>query len=299
MRSPEMHKTQAFGYVIREQLKVTVLSLRPYIIIAGALAAVATFLAFADYFRGRGGVEFAPELSMIPAIAGVLLAIAIWQSERPFKSGFFWTVPVDRTTNAGAKIFAAWLCLMIAVTAFVLWLLILAFITKGNIRGDEVVHLLPSMTIPPRRTLDASMLRTIQWTPQPAFWLVPFTAATSAYAIVSALMLGLKHPFRLVFGAIAGAFLVAAVGQGIGADAFWEKLQGVTRPLMEGRYGIDAVLTARSESLHTRIDLADGTSIGVWRALPVVSDWVIATLLWTGLGIAGLLAALTRHRERR
>ena len=160
-----MHKTQAFGYVIREHLKVTVLSLRPYIIIAGALAAVATFLAFADYFRGRGGVEFAPELSMIPAIAGVLLAIAIWQSERPFKSGFFWTVPVDRTTNAGAKIFAAWLCLMIAVTAFVLWLLILAFITKGNIRGDEVVHLLPSMTIPPRRTLDASMLRTIQWTP--------------------------------------------------------------------------------------------------------------------------------------
>jgi hypothetical protein len=37
----------------------------------------------------------------------------------------------------------------------------------------------------------------------------------------------------------------------------------------------------------------------VWRALPDLRHWAAATLLWTGAGLMALLAAASRHRERR
>jgi len=290
--------TPRIGQVIREQFRETSLILRVPAMIVGAIGIVVTFLALADFLNGRGGVEFAPQLSMIPAFAGVLLAIGVWHRDRPFAPRFLWTLPVDRTKHTLAKMFAGWLWLMIAGLAFVLWLLILALITKGNISSDEVVRLLPSPEIP-TVAIDPSVLRTVRWVPHPALWLVPFTAATSAYILVTAITLGLRHPFRWIIGVVAGAFLLAAVGQGVAADAFWMRLGPITRAVMEGQYGLDAVLTARSESLHTQVALHSGKVVGVWRELPVLSDWIVATLLWTSLGVAGLCAALFRNRERR
>src|SRR5688572_33046967 len=148
MTSIELHSVPRFGQVIREQFKAIALSLHLPALGVAFLATVVTMLAFADFLRGRGGVEFAPELSMIPAFAGLLLPIALWQGEKRFGPGFFWTLPVDRTRHALAKVFAGWLVLMIAVTLFVLWLLILALITKGNITSDEMIQLLPSSSVP-------------------------------------------------------------------------------------------------------------------------------------------------------
>jgi hypothetical protein len=299
MTSTQLHPLPHLGQVIREQLRVTALSVRlPAIALAG-ISFVVTMLALADFLRGRGGVEFAPELSLIPAFAGALLPIAVWQSERRFGSGFLWTLPVDRTRHALVKVFAGWILLLIAVTGFVLWLLVLALITKGNITSDEVIRLLPSATVPPAGTLDPSMLRTVTWIPQPVLWLAPFFAATGTYALASAIALGLRYPFRWIIGAIAAAFLTAAVSQGIESDQFWVVSSKVVRTFLEGRYGLDALLSARTESLKTLVTLSNGQTVSVWRGLPDVSDWLVATLLWTGLGIAGLSAALMRHRERR
>src|SRR6476659_6911343 len=106
MTSTELHGMPRMRQVIREQLAATALSLRlPAIGVAG-LATLVTMLAIADFLRGRGGVEFAPELSMIPAFAGMLLPVAVWQSEKRFGPGLFWTFPVDRTRHALAKVFA-------------------------------------------------------------------------------------------------------------------------------------------------------------------------------------------------
>jgi hypothetical protein len=299
MTARQLHDTPSFGQVIRKQLRETMFALRIPAIVGAAFAVVATFVALSDFFRGRGGVEFAPELSLIPAIAGGLLPIAIWYQERRYGAAFLWTLPVDRTRHAFAKVIAAWACLMIAVSAFVLWLLILALITKGNITGDEVLRLLPSPATATNVAIDPSLLRTVTWTPQPAFWLTPFTAATGLYVIASAIMLGLKHPFKWIIGAIAGAFLIAAAGQGLGSEAFWAKLGTIVRTVSEGRYGLDSLLSARAESLHTSIYLTTGQTSTVWKAIPAVSDWLVATLLWTGGGIAALIAALRRHRETR
>ncbi len=295
----ELHQTPRFGQIVREQFSATALSLRPYVSIGIVIGAVATFLAYADYFRRGVGTEFAPQMSLIPALAGIVLPVVLWQKERLFGAGFLWTLPIERTRQAFAKVFAGWLCLMIPIAAFVLWFLVLALTTKGNITSDEMVRVLPTPEIPPPGTLDPSLLQTIRWIPHPAFWFAPFTAGTAAYALMSGIMLGLRYPFRWIIGVIAGGFLIAAVGQGIESDAFWTKMQSVIQPLIEGPYGLDAVLSARSESLHTSVVLANGVYTSVWRALPVVSDWIIATLLWTGLGITGLCAALFRHRDQR
>ena len=296
---PQLRHPPRFREVLREQIKATALVLRVPALGLAALGAVATMLALADFFRGHGGVEFAPDLSMVPAFAGLLLPFAIWHGEKRFGPGFLWTLPVDRTRHAFAKVFAGWLLLMIAAVAFVLWLLILALITKGNITSDEMVRLLPSYTVPPPRTLDPSMLRSVRWVPNPLLWLVPFSAATGTYAFGSAIALGLKYPFRWIIGAIAGAFLIAAVGHGVGSEKLALQLGHLLETMMFGRFGVDGLLTARAESLKTMVQLTNEEVVGVWRGLPVVSEWLAATLLWTGLAVAGLFAALMRHRERR
>ena len=71
------------------------------------------------------------------------------------------------------------------------------------------------------------------------------------------------------------------------------------RPLLYGRYGLDALLTARIESLGTPATLTTGERVVVWWAVPELADWRTATLLWTGVGLLALWAAASRHRERR
>jgi hypothetical protein len=299
MMNAELHPTPRLGEVMREQLRITALSLRLPAIVLGAIAGLVTMLAIADFLRGRGGVEFAPELSVIPALAAVLLPIAVWQNEKRFGPGFLWTLPVDRTHHALTKILAGWVVLMIAVTAFVLWLLILALITKGRIGGDQMIRLLPASYDSYVSAVDPSTLRTIRWSFSPVLWLAPFFAATGAYILASAIALGFRHPFRWIIGTIAAVYLTAAIGQGIADDQFWALSGKLIRTLQEGRYGLDTLLSARAESLRTVVTLSNGERITAWRALPVVSDWIVAVLLWTGLGLGGLSAALMRHRENR
>ena len=49
----------------------------------------------------------------------------------------------------------------------------------------------------------------------------------------------------------------------------------------------------------TRYGLLHGQVLTVWRAVPSLTDWLIATMLWTGTGLLALWGAASRHRERR
>lgn len=299
MTTIQLHRVPRLSHVIREQFKAVAMSLHLPAIAVGGLATVVTALAMSDFLRGRGGVEFAPQLSLIPALAGLVLPVAVWRGERRFGPGFLWTLPVDRTKHALAKVLAGWMLLMIAVTLFVAWLLILALITKGNVSSEAVINLLPSSIIPRPGTLDPSMLRTVRWAPNPVLWLVPFFAATGVYALSSAVALGLRHPLRWIAGGIAAVFLIAAVGHGLATEALALKVGAILESVAYGRYGIDGLLTARTESQKALVELSTGKVVTVWRALPVLREWIGATVLWTGVAFAGLAAALTRHRERR
>lgn len=292
-----LHPTPRPRDVLREQVRVVGLALRWPAAAVAVLVGVVTVLVVGDVLRGGGGMDFRPEHQMLPGMLGLLLPIAVWMGEERFGAGFLWTLPVDRRRHALARVFAGWVWLMAGVALFVLWQLGLALLMGGSFLSPETLRVIPTFPVP--GAVDPAALRAVRWTPEPLFWLVPFTAATGTYLLASALALGARHPFRWIVGIGLALLLVNAAGAA--AHAEWLALAPgrILDPLFNGPYGMDALLTARTESLKVDVPLTTGGTVIVWRGLPDTGQWAAATLLWTGAGLAALWAAAFRHRERR
>ena len=297
MSHPDLHATPRFADVVREQVRAVALSLRLPAMAALAVLVVGSGLAIAEFITAGGAVDFAPELSMIPAFVGLLFPIGVWKGENRFGTSFLWLLPVDRRQHALAKVAAGWVCLMATVLFFLVWLFVLSLVTGGNILGEHTVQLLPSPVIPEPRTLDPSALRAVRYAPEVVFWLVPFTAATGTYLLTSAVAVGVRYPLRWIIGVPLGILLVSALGAFANIDWLRFLASRLVDVVFEARYGLDALFTAHAESLKTAVVLSTGKTVGVWRALPDVGDWAIGTLLWIGSGLAALMAAALRQRE--
>ena len=299
MTQPTLHRTPAARAVLLEQVRAVALALRAPGIAAAGLLGVATVLVIGERVTGGGPVDFAPELALIPGMVGALLPIGVWKGEDRFDAAFLWTLPVDRRRHALAKVCAGWVWLMAAVAFFVFWFLLLAFFTGGNVLGDQMLRVLPSAVVPPPGTLDPAALRVVRWSPDAFLWVVPFTSATGAYLLASALALGSRHPLRWILGIFFGVFLASAIGAATHVE--WLKF-GPSRlwaTVHAGPYGLDALLTARAESLEELVTLSNGKAIGAWQGLPDLGHWATATLLWISAGLLSVWAAASRHRERR
>ncbi|MFL5356406.1 hypothetical protein [Archangium sp.] len=299
MMEPTLHPIPRPRDVLREQIRAVGLALRVPALAATALVGLATLHVVAAVWSSGEGFDFRPELSMLPGMAGLLLPIGVWKGEERFGAGFLWTLPVDRRQHALAKVFAGWVWLMAAVALFVLWMLGVTLLSGGNVLGQETLRLLPSYDLPAPGTLDPAALATVGWTPRPVLWLVPFTAATATYLLASALALGLRHPLWWLIGTVLGALLVGSFTEAANLEWVATVSQRVLESLFYGPYGFDALLTARTESLKTEALLSTGETVGVWRGLPDLGQWVMATLLWTSAGLVALWAAASRHRELR
>jgi len=299
MTPPILHSTPRPRDVLREQLRAVGLALRLPGMAAAALLGVATLLVAIRFAGAGGAADFHPELSMLPGMVGLVLPLGVWMGEERFGGGLLWTLPVDRRRHALARVGAGWVWLMAAVALFVLWLLVLALATGGSVAARETLRVLPAAVRAVPGALDPAALRTVRWGPEPLFWLVPFTAATATYLLASAVVLGLRRPLWWVAGILLVLFLVFTAGDVTHAEGVANAPGRLLEPLYFGPYGFDALLTARTESLHTQATLATGETIGVWRALPDPGQWAAATLLWSGAGLAALWAAVSRHRERR
>jgi hypothetical protein len=299
MTTTGLHPTPGARIVLREQIRAVGCALRAAAAVATALLVLATLLTTIALLRGGGNIDFAPELSMLPGMLGFLFPIRVWLGDERFGSSFLWTLPVDRRRHALAKVFAGWVWLMAAVALLVFWMLGLALLSGGNILADETLRVLPSALTARPGTVDPAALQAVRWSPQPVLWLVPFTAATGAYVIASAITLGVRKPLWWLAAIVLGILLVNAVGVAAGANqvavAPWRLLES----LHIGPYGLDALLTARTESLSTEVLLSTGETVGVWRGLPDVGEWMLATLLWTSGALLALWAAASRHRESR
>jgi len=298
MSHPALHPPPRFANVVREQVRAVALALRVPAMAALAVLVLGSGLAIGEFITGGGAVDFAPELSMVPAFVGLLFPIGVWKGENRFGTSFLWLLPVDRRQHALAKVAAGWVCLMVTVLFFLVWLFVLSLVTGGNILGEHAVQLLPSTVIPEARTLDPAALRAVRYAPDPVFWLVPFTAATGTYLLTSAVTLGVRYPVRWIIGVPLSVLLVSALGAAARID--WLKLLAsrLLRFVFDGRYGLDALFTARAESLKTAVVLTTGKTVSVWRAFPDVGDWALATTLWIGAGLAALMAAALRQREK-
>ena len=142
-------------------------------------------------------------------------------------------------------------------------------------------------------------MQDVRWTRGLLFWLVPFTAATGTYLSASALALGPRHPLRWIAATVFGLVLLVVVKNAANVELPINGYSGPLAWLMRGPYGIDALLTARTESLQVSATLSTGETVVVWRALPDLGQWAAATFLWTVAGLVALVAAASRHRESR
>ena len=255
MNGHALHETPRLGNVLREQVRAVALALRMPAMAALAVLILGSGLAIGEFVTGGGSVDFAPEQSMIPAFVGLLFPLAVWKGENRFGTSFLWLLPVDRRQHALAKVAAGWVCLMATILFFLAWLFVLSLVTGGNILGEHTVQLLPSTMIPDARTIDPAALRAVRYAPEPVFWLVPFTAASGTYLLASAVAVGVRYPIRWLIGVLLAILLVSALGAAAHID--WLRLMPsrLVETVLEGRFGLDALFTARAESLKTAVVL--------------------------------------------
>jgi hypothetical protein len=293
MMDTSRHATPPLRDALVAQMGLVGFALRTPAFVAALLVAVATGVILFD----AEALAFRPEHYVMPGLLGILLPISVWRGETRFGGGFLWTLPVDRRHHALARVFAGWLWLMGAVVLFVLWLLTLAILTGGSVLAPEVRAVLP--TYQALVTFDPGALQHVRWTPDPRLWLVPFAAATCAYVFASALTLGTRQPLRWIVGGLLGGLLLVAAGDVSSSDRLLGLSDRIYVALLHGPYGIDALLTARTETLQVAATFTTGETRIVWRGLPNPGEWALATLGWTTAGLGLLWLAASRHAEQR
>jgi hypothetical protein len=291
-----LHSAPRSRDVLATQIRVVGFALhRPAIVVSG-LIALTTTLVTLEFMRTGQPIDFDPAQQTLFGMLGLLFPIGVWMGEERFGSGFLWTLPVDRSWHALARVFAGWVWLMGAVALFFIWLLALALLSGGRVLSEDTLRVLPSFSGTPSQVFDPGVVRHVRWVWHPLYWLVPFTSATVAYLWVSALALGTRHPWRWIVGAALCLIFLVVVKNAANVGLPFE---GWLRSLSRGPYGIDAWLTARTETLQVSATLSTGETIVAWRALPDLGQWAIATLVWAGAGVTALMAAASRHRESR
>jgi hypothetical protein len=135
----------------------------------------------------------------------------------------------------------------------------------------------------------------VAWRTPAWLWLVPFTAATAAYLLGSALVLGSARPWRWAGGAALVVLLALLLGDG-GALGW---LSAGLAAVAGHPYGVETVVAGGAVRLKTvAVQLTTGETVRVWRDLPTPGRWAAATLLWTAAGLAALWLGTVRRRER-
>jgi hypothetical protein len=283
--------------VVRAKFVITGRAVQLPVIAVTVIVAIATVIIFAS--RDAVPIDFVPEQQMLPAIIGLLLPLLVWPGGVRSGTGLFWTLPFDRQRHALARVFAGWTWLMILIAAFGLWQAIATLVTGGSFLDAETLRVLSSYSPAPEVMIDPAAPQTVQWMKSAWLWLAPFTGATVLYVLVSALILGVRSPLKWVAGFVFLFFLVGAVLSNSNEEAVRLAPSRAFRAAFAGPYGLDAVMTARTESLKTLAPLANGERMMVWLDLPNTTEWAIATLAWLTVGLIALWAATWRHRESR
>lgn len=244
MTEVTLHAGPRWRDVVAEQVRIVGLSLRREALVMAVALLIGTVVIVREIAGGGPGFDSNEEFPT--ALISFLFPFAVWRGEKRFAPSFLWTLPVDRRRLALAKVLAGGVWLAAALAIFVLWLSAL-----GAIAGA-----------PPARALTR----------------IPVPATAAMYLFGSALVLGLRHPLRWLFGGAGVLFLVGAV-----SDLLVQPNDG------EWKYvpGIGAYFSAVSRLM------------AAWIRLPDAAQWTISTVVWVGAGALALWIASLRHDERR
>lgn len=236
MTEVTLHPTPRWSDVALEQIRLVGLGLRRAAIASAVLLLLPTFLILSDV--AGGGPGFDSDAIYPTPFFSFIFAFTVWTGEKRFGPGFLWTLPVDRRKLALTRVFAGWVWMTAGLAFFIAWLTVMALIAHASVAQN--------------------------------FLRIPWIGTTAAYALGSAIVLGLRHPLRWLFGA---AGVIVLIGRGI-------------QPF-ESR-----------EPLKSIFD-ATGRAVGLWGKQPDFVQWTIPSLLMLGAGLAALWAAASRHRETR
>lgn len=239
-----LHPGPRWREVVLEQVRVVGLSLRPVALVIAVVLTVGTIVIGGDILMGGPG--FDSDETFPTPLVGFLVPFALWRDDKRFGPSFLWTLPVDRRQMAFAKVFAGGVWLLAALAIFALWLLGLGLL--GGVG--------PGLTI----------MR------------IPLAPTLATYLFGNALILGLRHPLRWIFGVAGLLFLLGMLGDVISRpdDSEWQYVPGAVQYF-------SAVQRAAA----------------VWQTMPAFVQWFVPILLWFGAGLATLWIAASRHRERR
>ena len=276
-----------------EQLRVAGLAIRR----EGALAAVAlalgsvALIAFsripvlqAIVNEEAGELVFdpgEPPWGFFAVLAALLLPLVVWKGERRFGDTPLWSLPVDHRRHALLKVAAGWVWLLAILGAALVFVMLTTLASGGALGVDEVRLLIVDLSGATAGTPGAT--ESVNWTTPWWEWALPFTSATAAYLVASTLMLATARP---LFWAV-GLWVAGAVALGV-ADV-WD-IGWIERTA-------DFVAWYIGGDTFTRgVQLPSGGR-EAWTLLPTAKMWAVSSVLWIGLGLAGVLAASGRARK--
>ena len=237
-----LHPEPRFRDVVLQQIRIVGLNLRIVALVIAIVLGFGTLVIVSEILGGGPGFD-AREMFPTPLIT-FLLPFAVWRGENRFGPALLWTFPVDRRRLALARVFAGLVWTMAALAFFVTWLFVLALLAHA-----PVLHVVTR---------------------------VPVTASIGTYLLGSAVVLGLRHPLRWLFGAAGVLFLMGNLSEAL-----------------ERKHGVQTLLG--SSALYFAAEDAGA----FWDTLPGLARWSIATSLLLGAGLIALWAATSRHKENR
>ena len=297
MTDTTVERTPAFRAVWREQLHVVGLSIRREAVLTamllGLFCVAAVVTARVPAVSTWLGGDFAnfrldpaePGFGLIGVFAALLFPLLVWKGERPFGDTPIWSLPVDHRRHALTKVAAGWVWLMVFLVGALLSVVLATLAGGGALGVDEVRQLLidPAGFPGPGAT---GATRAVSWTTPWWEWVLPFTSATAAYLLASALLLATAYPFRWA----VVLFVLTQVSVEIITSEYVQ--------IGWLRRAVDLVeWFVGGEDFVTYVRLPTTRFTRAWVLLPSVGMWVASAAFWISLGFACVVAASSRARD--
>ena len=247
MTSLALHRRPRWNAVAAAQLRDTALALRKegigFVALWIVFFAMSVRAAYQSVAIGKTlvRIEYGAEAGLPMVTLALLIPFGVWRGEDPARRTYHWAMPVPRGRHTLVKIAAGFVWLLVAVAGYVFFWATLSWAVH-SIGG--------SFTSSP----NAGRIPTWEW-------LVPFGGSTIAYLFGSAIVVGLRHPWRWLIGCVPTTYLALSLSS-------VPAVRWLVRAMLEiwnGRYGITAAL---------------GANIAADDGGPSLGRWAGATLIW-------------------
>jgi hypothetical protein len=189
-------------------------------------------------------------------------ALLTWRSEARDERDYHWSLPVPQAIHDAWRVLAGAVWLVAATALCCLTGLLLA------LRAGQVEMLAYG----------------------PLFWLNFFTYPLAFYLAASILPLVTRRPVEWMIGCVLVGAILLFLAEGIGVPP----LQAVVGAVLDGRAGLHAAMDAGF--VAESISIGGSEPINLSGYHHTLADWALATTLWLGIPLVGVVLAVRSLR---